>query len=441
MEWQFHILIWLFAVVGLLPGVLYLVGRIKDPFNPVIYFGALCFFVVGYQPMVNLDLALPFVSLATLNYFLLLTMVCVICFYMGAYWKLRRFNAAKLTRPGPEVAHEYDPSRLLIAAAVFTAVGLLATWLTYDNFTITGYLLDLRQLWIAGFVLALQAGVRSKSLWIPAGVIAAAALFHPIDRFFVYGQRGDTFRMAILGLPFLLFIRKRPSRAVVIPAIILLAAVMGTLDLTRGMVENGDAPNRIDALAKRLPEFFQEAARPKYYGSESHVYGSAMVQAVRDDGNYDCGLFIWNMGILFVPKEWVDKDKLYTHWSPLHYISNTTENAGYNVPLGAAPSGFASAFVEFWWLSTVFWGVLGYWVMGRYLRAVHGGGLNTHAYFTMTFIIFMYLVSQDLSAAAMNAIYTLVPLGLAYWLARLKTSTVLQTEGFVNEPSRELDTA
>jgi hypothetical protein len=425
--------LWFAAVVCLFPTALYVAGRLRDPFHPFLFVGAATFFVACYRPASQLQLSLSFVSLSALGYYFAVTAFSLLAFYVG-FVLYRRKQHENEPQPTP-VDAEYSAGKMIALGTLYVAIGTATYLLTRENYEITGYLCDFAALWVPGFILVLQAMLLRRSL-IPFGLLVlAAALIHPVDRIVIYGQRGDTFRLAVLTIPFFLFFARRPPRAIFLPLVLALGVVLAALPYTRGLVGEAGGMNRIQALAHvlRTGDFNNETT---YSGGEEHVYGAAAIQAVRDSGKYNYGRFLADIAVRFLPKEFFDKEAYYSPWSRTNAFVTTGDNAGFTPPFGAYPTGFAMAFIEFWWFSLLFWAALGYSLRALYDRAVDSTRINFHGYYTCLFIILLYLITQDLADFVMNIIYILIPMYIGYRLSRLHVVQFAGVEnGVMEEPS------
>jgi len=424
-------MLWLASLICLIPMTLYLLRIIKDPFHPALFVGTLAFFVTCYKPLKGLEPSLQYVSQQSLAYFLGVVSASILAFYLGFLWHARRHRG---DAPASVVEVQYDPHRLMGFGVLYLLLAIPAYLYTRQDYGFTGYVRDIGLLWISAFILILQAILLKRQMWMVGVFFLALALIPPVDRFFIYGQRGDTFRLAVLFLPIFLFLNKRPPRAIFIPAALALALVLSVLHMTRGLVDNGYAPNRIQALVQVL-KGSGSSDTERYYGTEEHVFGAAMVQAVRDNNLYDYGRFVIDIGVRFVPKELLDKTSYYSPWSRPYAGATTGEMAGYAIPFGAMPTGFAHAFVEFWWATIFFWGALGYWIRHRYVSAITSGRLEHQAYFTILFVVLLYLITQDLMDSTMNLMYTFLPLAFAYRKSRVQLHAVHDSGGEMAESS------
>ena len=311
----------------------------------------------------------------------------------------------------------YNPTTLMIFGAALVVIGVACYWYTREDYSFTGYIRAWALVWVSGLILVMQSVLIRRSNLFVGLIFGVLALVPPVDRFFIYGQRGDTFRLAIIVIPVFLFFGRRPPRAVFIPAAICLVLVLSVLERTRGTVENGQASNRVQALVNVLPDFFKERST-SYYGTEDFIYGSAMVDAVRNSGEYNYGRCVVDFAVRFLPKELFDKDKYYSQWSRPLAAETTSLAAGYSIDYGSFASGYAFAFVEFWWFTVFFWAGLGYWIRRQYVAASNTSRLDQHAYFVTLFIMLLYLITQDINDFLLNIVCLNIPLLVAYRYSR-----------------------
>jgi hypothetical protein len=413
------ILATLLAILCFWPLAVYLIKPRQDPFNPLIFVGATTFFVADFGIFTDHDKALRFVTDGELSVFLIVVIISLAGFYLGWHARRRRENEQTF----PATPAEYRPHTLLNSALLLAFVGVTVALYTREEYSLTGYLRDLGGLWVPAAILAIEAIFLNPTMGAVGFLTAIFCLIPPVDRFFSYGQRGDTFRIAMMAIPFFLVRNRRPARVIFVPAALVLALTLGTLERTRILVNDGEATGRVDALFKVIPSFFTPRGNIASYASKEYVFGTAMISTVRDEGSYEYGAFLYNLGVRFIPKEAFDKLGLFTSWNNTNYLSHVGHHAGFDIPGGAAPSGFAHVFVEFGWACPVFWFFLGSLARWFYARAVFGRDLSSIGYMTVYFIILLYLITQDLLNATMNAIYTFPALYLVYRAARIAAPT------------------
>ena len=182
---------------------------------------------------------------------------------------------------------------------------------------------------------------------LPLFVVLGGCLYPPIERFITYGQRGDTFRMATLGMLAYMMFGKRPSKPVFLVGITLLATVLSTLALTRSMVNNGDFPNRIEALGHVIPEYLR-GHLSNADTSDEEIFGAAVVNTVRATQDYGYGLSV-TVGIVarFAPRQFFPNKDDYVYFSDAFDYPLIRGETGLSIPYGSAPSGFAVVFKMF----------------------------------------------------------------------------------------------
>jgi hypothetical protein len=298
--------LWLVSILCLIPLALYLVGFLKDPFHPLIFVGALTFFVACYQPLTDLQPALRYVNVGEIFYYIMVVGGSTAALYWG-YWYHRRRHRYDEPSAAP-LPPVFNPSRLMGYGAALTIIGVSCYLYTRTDYEFTGYIRAWGLVWVSGVILVTQSILLKRSNLHLGLFFIAIALIPPIDRFFLYGQRGDTFRLAIIFIPAFLFFAKRPIRAFFIPSAIGLVLVLSVLQTTRGYVEKGLASNRITALIQVLPNFFTRQPT-SYSGTEDFIFGSAMIDVVRTNGNYNYGRSFTDFVVRFLPKELVEKNQ------------------------------------------------------------------------------------------------------------------------------------
>jgi hypothetical protein len=417
----------LLAIISLWPLANYLIKPRQDPFHPLLFVGATTFFVADVGVFANHQLALRLVSDHDLSVFLVVVILSLLGFYAG-WFRQRRKEPVLQMMAAPA---EYRPNTILNCALGLAVIGVSIALYTREDYTITGYLRDLGGLWVAAAILAIEAMFLNPTMGGVGLLTATLCLIPPIDRFFSYGQRGDTFRIALLTMPFYMLRNRRPAKIVFVPAAIFLAVTLGTLERTRTLLGEGEATSRIDALFKVIPSFFQETRNIKNYAAKEYIYGAAMVATVRDDQSYEYGAFLYNIGVRFIPKEAFDKLGYFTQWNNTNYNALVGGHAGFDVPGGAAPTGFAHLFVEFGWAAPFAWLLLGSLARWMYARAVYGHDLASIGYLAAFFIVLLYLMTQDLLTSTMNAIYTFPILYFVYRAARIPQT---HTEEMLEQP-------
>ncbi|MCL2646587.1 MAG: hypothetical protein FWD61_06220 [Phycisphaerales bacterium] len=420
--------LFLLVIASLAPAALYVIGKIKDPFHPLLFVGTLSYFIAAHRLVVNQKthfLLLPEDAYAAYVWVALLAVLGV---YWG--WRLGRSRVVKQYSLSYWQS-EFQISYLLLAAMTCTMIGIVICFLIRsDQIVIAsathgmGYVADLKLLWITGAILWVQIFILCPQYRSIASLMFFASLIPPIERFLSYGQRGDTFRVAVILELFYLMRAKRPSKAVFITAAVILGLVLGTLERTRAIVNSGDAKNRFEAISKVIPSFFAQADTIPDTGGED-VFGAAAMRTVQDTGTYGYGrsLTIGLVGRFLPRKFFPDKDA----WTTFHggYDATMIQSAtGLTISGGAACSGFAESFLELSWFSPIIWVGIGYLYRKLWDRAL-AGDLRFQGFMVGFSIAILYGISQALIVAEVNIIYVLLPLFLIYRVAHTRSEVHL----------------
>lgn len=415
---------WILAVVSLAPLALYIAGRIRDPFNPTIAAGGLTFAVVCWKPLHNPAACLVYGTRPSLAELQLISAISLLAFYAGwLYWPWRHRHDPLRWGQGRYESVRYDPARMFWLGAAFSVLSILIYVVTYHQYKVTGYIRDLGALHFIGAVLIIQGWLLGGVSLIPAMLWLLVAMSESIAQFFTYGQRGDTARLASLILVPFLFWGKRPGRIPILAGAAMLGIVMGSLAATRAIIGKGEATGRIQAeviAARRL--LYGHA--PYRYGAGSTVeIGAAEISTVQNKGNWDYCRALWNIAVVFLPRQiFPNKYDYTTPWGPTNFLNTLRLATGNPIPAGAAGPGFAEMFVECWWLFPIPWFLVGYWTRSLHTHAVLQRRLDYQGYLALLFMVLLYGIAQGVSAGIFTAIFVLLPAWLSYKICRLPTT-------------------
>jgi hypothetical protein len=410
------------AVVMLIPVGLFLVGRIRDPFHPLIFAGVVSFAISpdrlirhpgGYQELLDAS---------HFNVYLVISLLSMLGLYLGWYYAGRVKNR---TLASLQPAAQYSPTAFILVAIICIAIAIPIHFLYRrdSEIDVSGYVKDWGMLWITAAILLVQAffltSSKSRILIVP---LLLLSLIPPIERFLYYGQRGDTFRVASLAMLAYLMIRRRPSKPVLIVGILALGLLLSTLASTRKIVEDGEAPDRIHAIARVLPKFFNGELTECSQADEC-VFGAAAVGTVRANHTYGYGLgYTAGLFIQFTPRQIFPNKR---EWIPEHGgndIVGIANETGVIVPTGSAPSGFANSFFELGWACPIVWMILGYFYRRHWDRAVEFNDIRHTGLLVAFTMAMLYAITQDVFTAEMNMIDVMIPLVLVYRFARCRTT-------------------
>jgi hypothetical protein len=408
------------------PALLYLTGRIKDPFHPLFLMGLLVFFSVVRRPLFNLPLVLQYLQPEALSFYQMIVVVSTLSLYAG--W----FQSARKVRSGTvqaEVFATYNNDKLMQIGGMFAIVGVAVYVATYQ-LDLSGYIHVFSALWTAGCILIIQSMTIDKRKVVAGLFLLLLGVVPALERFLNYGQRGDTIRLAVLLVPWYFIRGRRPSKPVFISGCVGLIILLGTITYTRKLVNNGEASNRFQALSMVIPEVLTGRATKSLEMGEEFLYGTVSVQTVRETGTYG-----YARGLTLVPIIRVLPSALYPWKSNYFYMHGgfnkdlIKDHTGLSVTPGAAPTGMAELYIECWWFCVIPWFVIGYLFQRVYYRALNPHNLRAHAFLVGFILGTVYLVTQEIYFALLNYLYIIIPTALAYrWsrvrMANLSASTV-----------------
>ncbi len=278
----------LVGLIALLPPVLYLFGRIRDPFHPLIFIGLIVYFLVPHKMIFHPEKVLE-IGLNSEIYcrYLVITGISMLGLYAG--WIVAARKSART--PPPSDPAPYDPNRMILAALFFIAISLPIHFIYTINFDkdVSAYLTDLDQLWIPAAILLVQAYFHvSGNTRTGVILLLILAFVPPVERFWSYGQRSDMLRVAAILALFYMNSHKRPSKRLFITAAAALGLLVMTLSFTRTLIYEHQASNRFDAIVKVVPMYFSGYFEPVDTGAE-FIFGAAQVETNLQDGHYGWG--------------------------------------------------------------------------------------------------------------------------------------------------------
>lgn len=411
------------SILMLAPLAMYVFGRIKDPFHPLIFMGAVGYFVYPHRLLAHKVASLELLPESTYIPLLYACGISMIGIYIGWFWAGRNRRTQKIIAKAAAETPRYDMTRWVMFAVLFALIAVpihLATVGNEDDYS--GYIRDLRMLWIASAIMLVQFICLSRN---PTRVLALFALglslTPPIERFVNYGQRGDTFRLAAIGAVFYLAWNKRPSKAVFITVGATLILVLATLQLTRDMVKNGEYTSRVDALLNVIPKFL--STEPEHAnGSDEYIFGAAGIETIRETGRYGYGTGITIGFIDHILPRFLFPDKdfgvIYHAGYDGEAIRATT---GVNISYGSAMGGFAHGFFELGWACPIAWIILAYVYRILWDRMKLTPDPMYQGLFIGYTMAMLYALTQDILTAEVNMLYTFLPLYLIYRLSRVKS--------------------
>ena len=403
------------AAASLGPLALYIFRRGHDPLNPLILIGLVSFGIAA-EPMLKYGnkVAGLYATRNSLEQFSFIGIISLLGLYLG--WALKRHRDARSNNVQKASQIIWSPGALLGMGYIFAIVGMVGWAVHLHNMRSTGYVTDLYFLMVPSAVLVIQAVLLDKTRLLEALPALAMAVTPDTYHFLTYGGRGSAMRLAVIPLVYFLFRGKRPKKVFVLGVLLFFGATMHLLAQSRTVLRRGQASSRIGALVVAAEQAFKSGGVGGSLPGRTFVAGSNMIQIAEDFNKFDYGRFVWNMGITFLPHEWFPNKYDYgTFWYRNGFM-RTEMLLGRKTPGGNAQSGFAYAFIEFWWFSPLFWLALGWWLAHLYGNARSPQRLDCHGYLIIMYIATLYLVAQDLPTFGFQVLFCLVPLFIAYHL-------------------------
>lgn len=299
----------------------------------------------------------------------LMSVLCLGMCYLG--WVCCR-------RPMRALAWSYSPDRLLWVSAAYVAFGAYFFFMISrlpEELTSMGEWtgLPVAYLFFAhvlsyGFAVAVFLFAR-RPAWPALAVAAAAALFY-LDRILLAGRRGVSLEFIFVILCACWFVRR-----VAVPRAVMLAGVLaGTLALYsigdyRHIATQPAGPTW-EAFSE-IP-FLQNLMVTATEGSEELRNAVYMIEATDRTGNFDWGLFHWNIFVFnYVPGQLVGPEVKASLTVPLP--DDALNVLGYKAHTGSTVTGMTDCFQSFWYL-----GCLKFFVIAYILRLVYEAALRGH---------------------------------------------------------------
>jgi len=352
--------------------------------------------------------------------------VSLLALYLGWFaWRLR--NHAPM-QPVLNADHalalyrrQYFAHHLLIIGWIMTAVAVPAWFILGPRSFATGYITWLPDLRFPGAILVIQAALLDRRFLVSSVVCVILTSVPNIVFFFTYGGRADTAQLVVLICVAYLIWQKRPRKLYIVIFGFLFAGVLGIMAESRSIPDSDTVTGRISALYT-VGKNILTNKKMEYDSADEFIVGADQIAVLDKLHNWDDGKFLWNMGVLLLPKEYYpNKDNYYSQWYTTNYLQIINDNLDVPQLVGAAPTGFANVLVEFGWLFPLAWFALGYWLRSLYSKAVYSARLDMQGCFVILIIALLFLVSQDLYAYMREIIFNLIPMYLIYFLCRVRS--------------------
>ncbi|HTV48094.1 MAG TPA: hypothetical protein VMG59_06585 [Phycisphaerae bacterium] len=421
------------TLVSLAPIILYIFGFIKDPFNPLLVIAGIAFGDCVLKPLTNPAPALAYVPEYALIQIEELVAVSLLALYAGwLAWRLRnhqpRIPVLDASQALALYRRQYFAHHFLIIGWILTVIAV-PTWFLLGprSTTATGYLTWMADLRFPGAILVIQSAVLNRRYLAPCVICVILASVPNIVFFFTYGGRADTAQLVVLICVAYLMWQKRPWKGYILIFGILFAIVLGTIADSRALPNSDTITGRIDALYT-VGKNFVTNRKIEYDSGAEFVVGADQIAVLDKRHNWDDGKFLWNMGVLLLPKEYYpNKDNYYSQWYTTNYLQIINDNLDVPQLVGAAPTGFANVLVEFGWLFPLVWFALGYWLRSLYSKSVYSARLDLQGCFVILIIALLFLIAQDIYAYLREIIFNLIPIYFVYKLCRVPSKQTQPT--------------
>lgn len=272
----------------------------------------------------------------------------------------------------------------------------------YDYENTSAYVYLLFYVGYPGLALAFWVASRSRDatriVLFSLTLIALAAFLYPHVS---YLRRGPTFPaiMLLLLVP-PLATRKAPHRPLYLAGLTLLGVVLlAYLPLRKVIYNEGNWQEAFASLD--VKEAVTE--RGKNVFDNEYINNCHMIEALADNGKFQYGTGHVSLFFHWIPSSiWKGKpslgEGLYSHEE---LLGDVGESAGFQLLLGsgAAAGGVADSFVQYGWLTPLFWAGLGWLVSKAYWKGCYEGKiLWIHGYIAIVCATH-WLISQGFAAA------------------------------------------
>jgi hypothetical protein len=415
----YYILIWAFAIF-------FLVRVMQDPsliyhYPYIISFG----FVVFTLPQVVLVYTRHIFPADSINRLFLMTVLCWGMAFAGWYsYKPKSFIFRKI------FLKSYDETKLSTVSAVFIVVGIFFNIISYrilntEDFggqatgIVTIYLF-FQQLLFLGTGLCLSLWLKNrKSINL---IFAIVGILYGLYIGILLGRRTQAlYTLIILGLPFFLYLKRKPSRLIILSFMILSLLVIPSMSQYRQILKTSkDTSSFFQRLFSEMD--FQKNLKEFYINAKSIelVNGGYVIDYVYRTSNYRMGTGYWNALVFrFVPAQLVGGDIKKSLMLDFDLFAASRKDVkAYNpnyIP-GGTTTGMADAFREF-----DYWGCFFFFFVGIFMKRIWFTIKETRNHFLIVLYAIQLVdaiisVTHSTSTFLPGFISTFIFLFFAQWL-------------------------
>lgn len=341
--------------------------------------------------------------------------LCIAFFFRAGYYSQNRRSALERDHSVPS----FNSDRLILAAVVLTAVGLLSHYQmgSIDTSAMGGQWTGVITMWALlakasgfGLCLAVLIFVRTRS-WL-ALAIAAVAVVPLAQAAFLSVRREALFDIVVLTVgSWYLAKRKRPPRVFIIAGFLIGTVVLNTVGDIRGRVMFGDE-NLMEVLGST--ETYQNFDYSMVGQKKSSEVGLAQfdIAYMNQTGRWELGAEFWNglihqyLPAFLVGREFKDGLKLST--LPLRISMGEEKGAS---STGSTRTGFSDSYRGFGFFGVVIFGIISY-IFGLLFARANNGSIEAQ-------YLYLVLLAEGLKAITHSTSEFLAALPfvlILYWL-------------------------
>jgi hypothetical protein len=338
-----------------------------------------------------------------------------------------------------------DPARgemLWYCAISALCVGIVGEYVTFIYFfrdlaSTTAYLILLFHLGYPGLAICVYLASYSQEFRSASNVLVLVILGSAFLLPWVYYvRRGPTFTfLVVLVYAFYLARPRRINRAVILSGLTFACGIMLFYVTIRDYSSeaaswSGQRFQNLSASNILLQKAYTE-------GDNEFLYNCCYIGTCYELDRFQWGTSFLSLSVQWIPRQWwPDKPAMATGWFDPIAFDDIFEMTGVMPSPGCAMTGIAETFMEFGWLTPVFWYGLG-WLFGRAYRLalrrpltfwpiVYVGLIaSTHYLFTQGFSPFF--VPSAFYVFLPIVVYTLVGNLAAKSLSKRRTASVLSS--------------
>jgi branched-subunit amino acid transport protein AzlD len=381
-----------------------------------------------YQAVSNLEDSLQG---APLNLAQFLCFAAFACLLVG--WYLR---VGRPTRP-PRSAARYDLGKLYVCGIIWLLIGNIgmysfsASGATYKESSAYWYMLY--NVGYAGIALCVITLTLARNRVDPPSLILFIALTCLLAAPALTGARRGPLFTAIISavFAFLLVSKKMPRLSVALGTLVFAGLIMLIFVEARNYTYRGQTWE--DAITHMTLQDIL-AKRAQVASDNEFVNHCVQIQANLDTEQYQYGTAHLSALLNWIPRTfWPDKPPRNGGW---FYEARNLSRPGFtNLGSGGAWGAVADAFNNYWYLTLVFWLLVGWGIAVVYVRAQCGGDLSWKMYYLGILMASHWFIAQCLSEAVVPCLWYQGVFWLSFRFCRINTETVSGAGSYVLKPA------